>query len=173
MLWLLPISGPSGDGLQWGIAEQKKPEAERIALSFQVPASVSWKQTKHINVCTHEPFTAKNYQASINSAPRKIQNAQTLLEINVSHHVSGTCLKFIPSKSRKKHLADIWPRCLLNMTTCRRLNILMWMRCLRQLVPAPAHLRPAPRCVKPVVTSPCGFPQFFHVPRDSIKVSRE
>lgn len=23
MLWLLPISGPSGDGLQWGIAEQK------------------------------------------------------------------------------------------------------------------------------------------------------
>ena len=27
MLWLLPINGPAGDGLQWGIAEQKKSEA--------------------------------------------------------------------------------------------------------------------------------------------------
>ena len=41
MLWLLPISGPSGDGLQWGIAEQKKSEAASEATSAATSAVTS------------------------------------------------------------------------------------------------------------------------------------
>ena len=36
MLWLLPISGPSGDGLQWGIAEQKNADARAASSSTPV-----------------------------------------------------------------------------------------------------------------------------------------
>ena len=39
ILWLLPISGPSGDGLQWGIAEQKKSEAASEAASAATSAA--------------------------------------------------------------------------------------------------------------------------------------
>ena len=46
VLWLLPISGPSGDGLQWGIAEQKKSEAASEATSAATSATTSATTTR-------------------------------------------------------------------------------------------------------------------------------
>lgn len=34
ILWALPISGPSGDGLQWGIAEQRKSDSASASSAF-------------------------------------------------------------------------------------------------------------------------------------------
>lgn len=48
MLWLLPISGPSGDGLQWGIAEQKNADARAASSSTPVEEWLSKDQRSRV-----------------------------------------------------------------------------------------------------------------------------